>query len=170
MPRCSTARHRRDHRYGGQGAETPDDPRAESSGQRPDRQNDHLREKPGHADFIQERFENYPRLAGKFARTITFKTEYAQSLVDDFSQKDKCPNLAISVDMLDTGIDVPEVVNLVFFKLVRSKTKFWQMVGGARGSAATCSRRGTTRSSSTSSIIARTWSSSARILRRPMAH
>lgn len=83
-----------------------------------------------HADFIQERFDiNYPSQAGKFARTITFKTEYAQSLIDDFSQKNKAPHIAISVDMLDTGIDVPEVVNLVFFKLVRSKTKFWQMVG-----------------------------------------
>ena len=83
-----------------------------------------------HADFIQERFDiNYPSLAGKFARTITFRTEYAQSLIDDFSQKNKAPHIAISVDMLDTGIDVPEVVNLVFFKLVRSKTKFWQMVG-----------------------------------------
>lgn len=83
-----------------------------------------------HADFIQERFDiNYPHLAGKFARVITFKTEYAQSLIDDLSQKDKNPHLAISVDMLDTGIDIPEVVNLVFFKLVRSKTKFWQMVG-----------------------------------------
>ena len=83
-----------------------------------------------HADFIQERFDlNYPSLAGKFARTITFKTEYAQSLIDNFSMKDTVPHIAISVDMLDTGIDVPEVVNLVFFKLVRSKTKFWQMVG-----------------------------------------
>ena len=83
-----------------------------------------------HAQFIQERFDkNYPHLAGKFARVITFKTEYAQSLIDSFAQKDKAPSLAISVDMLDTGIDVPEVVNLVFFKLVRSKTKFWQMVG-----------------------------------------
>ena len=83
-----------------------------------------------HADFIQERFDiNYPSLAGKFARTITFQTEYAQSLIDDFSQKNKAPHIAVSVDMLDTGIDIPEVVNLVFFKLVRSKTKFWQMVG-----------------------------------------
>ncbi|MCC7242385.1 MAG: DEAD/DEAH box helicase family protein [Acidobacteria bacterium] len=83
-----------------------------------------------HADFIAERFNaNYPYLKGEFARVITFKTEYAQSLIDNFSQKDKAPHIAISVDMLDTGIDVPEVVNLVFFKLVRSKTKFWQMVG-----------------------------------------
>lgn len=83
-----------------------------------------------HAQFIADRFNvNYPRYRGEFARVITFKTEYAQSLIDAFSQKDKAPHIAISVDMLDTGIDVPEVVNLVFFKLVRSKTKFWQMVG-----------------------------------------
>lgn len=85
-----------------------------------------------HADFIQERFDaNYPKEMGAFARTITFKVEYAQSLIDDFSFQDppKAPHIAISVDMLDTGIDVPEVLNLVFFKPVRSKTKFWQMVG-----------------------------------------
>ena len=83
-----------------------------------------------HAQFIAERFDaNYPHLAGKFARVIDFKTEYAQSLIDDFSSPDKAPHIAISVDMLDTGIDVPEVVNLVFFKIVRSKTKFWQMIG-----------------------------------------
>ncbi|MEQ1904607.1 MAG: DEAD/DEAH box helicase family protein, partial [Pirellulaceae bacterium] len=83
-----------------------------------------------HAEFIEERFNaNYPHYKGEFARIITFKTEYAQSLIDNFSIKEKSPHIAISVDMLDTGIDVPEVVNLVFFKLVRSKTKFWQMIG-----------------------------------------
>ncbi|HEX2830808.1 MAG TPA: DEAD/DEAH box helicase family protein [Burkholderiales bacterium] len=83
-----------------------------------------------HAEFIASRFDtNYPHYAGRFARVITFKTEYAQSLIDSFSRKDDEPHIAISVDMLDTGIDVPEVVNLVFFKLVRSKTKFWQMMG-----------------------------------------
>lgn len=83
-----------------------------------------------HAEFIAERFDaNYPHLKGAFARVITFKTEYTQSLIDDFSNKEKAPHIAISVDMLDTGIDIPEVVNLVFFKLVRSKTKFWQMLG-----------------------------------------
>jgi len=83
-----------------------------------------------HADFIAERFNaNYPHYKGQFARVVTYKTEYAQSLIDDFSAKDKAPHIAISVDMLDTGIDVPEVVNLVFFKVIRSKTKFWQMVG-----------------------------------------
>ena len=83
-----------------------------------------------HADFIQQRFDaNYPHYKGHFARVVTYKTEYAQSIIDDFSNKEKMPHIAISVDMLDTGIDVPEVVNLVFFKVVRSKTKFWQMVG-----------------------------------------
>ncbi len=83
-----------------------------------------------HAQFIAERFDaNYPHLKGEFARVIDFKTEYAQSLIDDFSLVAKAPHIAISVDMLDTGIDVPEVVNLVFFKIVRSKTKFWQMIG-----------------------------------------
>ena len=83
-----------------------------------------------HAMFIQDRFDaNYPHLKGHFARVIDFKTEYAQSLIDDFSDADKAPHMAISVDMLDTGIDIPEVVNLVFFKIVRSKTKFWQMIG-----------------------------------------
>jgi type I restriction enzyme R subunit len=83
-----------------------------------------------HAEFIRDRFDaNYPEYAGAFARVITYNTEYAQSLIDDFTIKDKAPHIAISVDMLDTGIDVPEVVNLVFFKPVRSKTKFWQMLG-----------------------------------------
>lgn len=83
-----------------------------------------------HAHFIQKRFDaNYPHHAGQFARVIDFKTEYVQSLIDDFSNSDKAPHIAISVDMLDTGIDVPEIVNLVFFKIVRSKTKFWQMIG-----------------------------------------
>jgi type I restriction enzyme R subunit len=83
-----------------------------------------------HAVFIAERFnKNYPKYKGEFARVIDFTVEYAQDLIDKFSNPKKFPQIAISVDMLDTGIDVPEVVNLVFFKQVRSKTKFWQMVG-----------------------------------------
>ena len=83
-----------------------------------------------HAQYIAERFNiNYPQFNGEMTRVITYQTEYAQSLIDAFSVKDKVPHIAISVDMLDTGIDVPEVVNLVFFKRVRSKTKFWQMIG-----------------------------------------
>ncbi|MBA4110817.1 MAG: restriction endonuclease subunit R [Leptothrix sp. (in: Bacteria)] len=83
-----------------------------------------------HAEFIAERFDaNYPHYKGEFARVVTYRTVYAQSLIEAFSKKDKPPHIAISVDMLDTGIDVPEVVNLVFFKIVRSRTKFWQMLG-----------------------------------------
>jgi type I restriction enzyme R subunit len=83
-----------------------------------------------HAEFIVERFDaNYPEFAGHFARVIAHRTAYAQSLIDDFSAKEKSPFIAVSVDMLDTGIDVPEVVNLVFFKKIRSQTKFWQMLG-----------------------------------------
>jgi type I restriction enzyme R subunit len=84
-----------------------------------------------HAQFIEARFNAaYPNLAGHFARVITYETgAYAQTLIDDFSKKNAAPHIAISVDMLDTGIDVPEIVNLVFFKQVRSKTKFWQMMG-----------------------------------------
>jgi type I restriction enzyme, R subunit len=83
-----------------------------------------------HATFIAQRFDaNFPEFRGDFARIITHQSEYAQDLIDKFSAKEKNPHIAISVDMLDTGIDVPEVVNLVFFKLVRSQTKFWQMIG-----------------------------------------
>lgn len=83
-----------------------------------------------HAEFIEKRFNlAYPEYAGHFARVITHGTPYAQSLIDDFSIADKAPHIAISVDMLDTGIDVPEVLNLVFFKMVRAKSKFWQMIG-----------------------------------------
>lgn len=66
-----------------------------------------------HAQFILERFDaNYPHLKGHFARVIDYRTNYPQSLIDDFSNPQKSPHIAISVDMLDTGIDVPEVVNL----------------------------------------------------------
>ena len=83
-----------------------------------------------HAQFIEERFNHhYPQHKGCFARTIDHYARYPQSLLDDFSQKDNAPHIAISVDMLDTGIDIPEVANLVFFKPVYSKIKFWQMIG-----------------------------------------
>jgi type I restriction enzyme R subunit len=83
-----------------------------------------------HAQFIADRFDkNYPHHRGNFARVIDFQVEYAQSLIDDFSNPSRAPHIAISVDMLDTGIDIPEIVNLVFLKMMRSKTKFWQMVG-----------------------------------------
>ena len=83
-----------------------------------------------HAKFIVERFDaNYPHLKGHFCQLIDNQVKYAQKLIDDFSLVREFPQIAVSVDMLDTGIDVPECVNLVFFKRVRSKTKFWQMIG-----------------------------------------
>ena len=82
-----------------------------------------------HANFIKERYDfHYPH-KHKEAEVIEHKVKYAQSLIDDLKLPNKNPRIAISVDMLDTGIDVPDVVNLVFFKVVRSKTKFWQMIG-----------------------------------------
>jgi type I restriction enzyme R subunit len=83
-----------------------------------------------HALYIAERVDaNYPQFKGDFARVIDVQINYAQTLIDEFGKVNKPPHIAISIDMLDTGIDIPEVVNLVFFKIVRSKTKFWQMVG-----------------------------------------
>ena len=83
-----------------------------------------------HAEFILERFNKlYPRYNGTFAQRIICDDTYAQTIIDDFKIADKEPHIAVSVDMMDTGIDVPECVNLVFFKKVRSKSKFWQMIG-----------------------------------------
>ncbi len=82
-----------------------------------------------HAEEIYEIFNaEYPHLVD-FAKVIDNKINYAQSAIDEFSNPDKMPQIAISVDMLDTGIDVPEILNLVFFKKVMSKAKFWQMIG-----------------------------------------
>ncbi len=83
-----------------------------------------------HAEFILERFNKiYPRYKGKFAQRVICDDSYAQTIIDDFKVADKEPHIVVSVDMMDTGIDVPECVNLVFFKKVRSKAKFWQMIG-----------------------------------------
>ncbi len=82
-----------------------------------------------HAEKIFEIFNReYPHLHG-YAKVIDNYMTYAQSAIDEFSNPKKLPQIAISVDMLDTGIDVPEVLNLVFFKKVMSKAKFWQMIG-----------------------------------------
>ena len=83
-----------------------------------------------HAEFILERFNKlYPQYNGTFAQRVICDDTYAQTVIDDFKSPEKPPYIAVSVDMMDTGIDVPECVNLVFFKKVRSKAKFWQMIG-----------------------------------------
>lgn len=83
-----------------------------------------------HAEFILQRFNKlYPKYNGTFAQRVICDDAYAQTVIDDFKQPEKEPHIAVSVDMMDTGIDVPQCVNLVFFKKVRSKAKFWQMIG-----------------------------------------
>ena len=83
-----------------------------------------------HAQFIVDRFNAlYPQHHGNFAQRVVCDDSYAQTVIEDFKIPEKAPHIAVSVDMMDTGIDVPECVNLVFFKKVRSKAKFWQMIG-----------------------------------------
>lgn len=83
-----------------------------------------------HAVLIVDRFKQlYPSLGDDFCQLIDNSVTYAQSIIDTFEVRGKMPQIAVSVDMLDTGIDVPDVLNLVFFKQVRSKIKFMQMIG-----------------------------------------
>ena len=83
-----------------------------------------------HAQFIVDRFNAlYPQYHGNFAQRVVCDDSYAQTVIEDFKIPEKAPHIAVSVDMMDTGIEVPECVNLVFFKKVRSKAKFWQMIG-----------------------------------------
>lgn len=83
-----------------------------------------------HAQAIVDRFNAiYPQYGSDFAKVVDYSIKYVDTIIDDFSDKNKLPQIAVSVDMLDTGIDIPEILNLVFFKKVRSKSKFWQMIG-----------------------------------------
>jgi type I restriction enzyme, R subunit len=87
-----------------------------------------------HASRIREVFEEmFPQYPG-LLQVIYHGVErvhdgpYGDGLISKFKKEDK-PRLAVSVDMLDTGVDVPEVVNLVFMKPVHSRIKLWQMIG-----------------------------------------
>jgi type I restriction enzyme R subunit len=86
-----------------------------------------------HAVFIEERFnKNYPDLGGSFLRVIDNYEDKAQDLLEKFCFErgdEKDPQIAVSVDMMDTGVDAPRVLNLVFFKEVKSFAKYWQMIG-----------------------------------------
>lgn len=83
-----------------------------------------------HAEEIVRVFDSlYPKYNGEFARVIDNQVNFASTVIETFEVPEKLPQIAVSVDMLDTGIDVPEVLNLVFFKPVKSKIKFWQMIG-----------------------------------------
>ncbi len=82
------------------------------------------------AEVIVERFDAlYGNRGRDFCKLIDSRVEDALSLIDRLGERDSMPQIAVSVDMLDTGIDVPDVLNLVFFKKMRSKIKFLQMVG-----------------------------------------
>ena len=82
------------------------------------------------AKLIVERFNLlYPEYGNGFCEQIDYSVNYSQDLIDKFTLRDSRPQIAVSVDMLDTGIDVPDVLNLVFFKRVRSRIKFMQMIG-----------------------------------------
>lgn len=83
-----------------------------------------------HAKVIVERFHVlFPEYGEDFIKQIDYSIKYSDTLIDEFSTRDRMPQIAVSVDKLDTGIDIPEILNLVFFKKVRSYAKFWQMIG-----------------------------------------
>ena len=83
-----------------------------------------------HALKIVERFKYlYPEKGNDYCQLVDYSVNYASTIIEDFKVPNKEPVIAVSVDMLDTGVDVPEVLNLVFFKRVRSPIKFWQMIG-----------------------------------------
>ena len=83
-----------------------------------------------HAELIVNRFQVlYPECGSDFCVLIDNYVTYAQDLIDKMELRDENPQIAVSVDMLDTGIDIPDVLNLVFFKFVKSKIKFMQMIG-----------------------------------------
>ena len=85
-----------------------------------------------HAEFVTRCFEeNYPTLSPGFIRVVHNGVSHAETLIKDFQHptEERLPRVAVSVDMMDTGVDAPRVLNLVFFKVVRSYAKFWQMIG-----------------------------------------
>lgn len=83
-----------------------------------------------HAEQIVKRFrELYPEKGELYCQLIDNYVKYSGALITDFGEPEKMPQIAVSVDMLDTGIDVPSILNLVFFKRVKSKIKFMQMIG-----------------------------------------
>ena len=83
-----------------------------------------------HAVLLHNLFdEMYPQYGGRRCRVIDNYDPRAEGLIDEFKDPNSELIIAISVDMLDTGIDVPEVVNLVFAKPLGSYVKFWQMIG-----------------------------------------
>ena len=79
------------------------------------------------ADAFEAMFPQFPDLV----RVITYKSDFKGALIEKFKKADQ-PRIAITVDLLETGIDVPEAVNLVFMRPVHSAIKLWQMIGRGR--------------------------------------
>ena len=83
-----------------------------------------------HAQMIVDRFyELYPSFDAKFCQLVDYSVNYSQDIINNFKVRENMPQIAVSVDMLDTGVDVPDILNLVFFKPVYSSIKYIQMVG-----------------------------------------
>ena len=83
-----------------------------------------------HAKFIVERFDKlYPEYKGEFCKLVICDEPYAEKNLEDFKKPDGYPFITVTVDMLETGVDVPEITNLVFAKKVYSRIKFEQMKG-----------------------------------------
>ena len=83
-----------------------------------------------HAQHIVDTFDKYwPEYKGKMCQRIVCDDSKVKATIKEFKKSDSLLQIAVSVDMLDTGVDIPEVVNLVFYKKIRSKIKFWQMIG-----------------------------------------
>lgn len=83
-----------------------------------------------HAQHIVDTFDKFwPQYKGKMCQRIVCDDSKVKSTIKEFKKSDSQLQIAVSVDMLDTGVDIPEVVNLVFYKKIRSKIKFWQMIG-----------------------------------------
>jgi type I restriction enzyme, R subunit len=83
-----------------------------------------------HAILLRQLFDElYPQYGGRFCQVIDNYDPRAEQLIDDFKDAQNPLTIAISVDMLDTGVDIPEVVNLVFAKPIGSPVKFMQMIG-----------------------------------------
>ncbi len=90
-----------------------------------------------HALRLAEAFEEmHPQFPG-LVQVITYKSDYRRTLIERFKKEDM-PRIAITVDLLETGIDVPEVVNLVFMRPVQSRIKLEQMIGRGTRSQAAC--------------------------------
>lgn len=85
-----------------------------------------------HAEFVVSCFrERYPEYSADFVQVVHNAVSHSQSIIEAFCDHhiEKMPQITVSVDMMDTGVDAPRVLNLVFFKVVRSRAKFEQMIG-----------------------------------------